>query len=150
VLTGDEISFQKLSGTLFGTRAQFDGGIVVPRNCVEQYCPVRFDIHATEINLDELNRILNPKFRETNWLGQQPASPTKDIDSRLFNLDLNGKLTADRLIMKALVATNVNTQVAKDNGIVTLSAVHADLLGGKHVGNWHATFSPNEVKYEGS
>ncbi|MCU1285730.1 MAG: AsmA [Acidobacteriales bacterium] len=150
VLTPDEISLQHLTGTLFGTRTQFDGGVVVRRNCVEQYCPVRFELHATEINLDELNRILNPKFRETNWLGQQTSSPTNAIDSRLLNLDLNGKLTADRLIMKGLIASNLATQVAKDNGVVNLTAVRADLLGGKHLGNWRATFSGNEVKFEGS
>jgi hypothetical protein len=111
---------------------------------------VRFDLHASELNLDELNRILNPQFRETNWLGQSKniqASNGKDI--QLDDLNLIGKLTVKRLIMKAMIATNVTAELAKDSAAVNLTNVRADVLGGKHRGNWRLEFGPKQASYEG-
>jgi len=135
LLSPQEVTIQKLSAALIGTRAQFDGSLAIPRICNEQPCPVRFDLHASELNLDDVNRLLNPKFQPTNWLGQK-AAIAPGGSSKLFDIDLIGQLAADRLIMKGLVATNVIAHVAKDNGMVTLTDVRADLLGGKHRGTW--------------
>jgi hypothetical protein len=148
ILTPQEISLQKISAALSGTHSQFDGTIASPRVCEEQPCPVRFDVHASEIDFDELNRILNPKFQKTNWLGQRKNTGSQ-TDSKLFNLDLIGQLTADRVIMKQLVATNVIAHLAKDNGTVNLSSVRADVLGGKYRGNWRAEFGPSGAAYKG-
>src|SRR5207253_8954446 len=98
------------------TRTQLDGTLAIPRICSEEPCPVRFDLHASELNVDDLNRILNPRFQPTNWLGQRAASATGVISSELFNIDLLGQLSADRVILKSLVATNFIAHVAKNNG----------------------------------
>ncbi|MCU1308964.1 MAG: AsmA [Candidatus Angelobacter sp.] len=149
VLTPQEISVQKLAAALFGTRTQLDGTLAIPRVCTEEPCPVRFDLHASELNLDELNRILNPKFQPTNWLGQRTPASTGIISSELFNIDLIGQLSADRVILKSLVANNLIAHVAKNNGSVNLTDVHADLLGGKQRSNWHGEFGLSGATYAG-
>jgi uncharacterized protein involved in outer membrane biogenesis len=117
--------------------------------CPEQPCPVRFDLHATDLNADDLNRILNPKFRQTNWLGQSQNVPKDARDIQLDELSIIGRLTANRVILKALVATNVAVDVAANSGTVNLTNVRADVLGGKHRGNWRFDFGPKPARYEG-
>jgi uncharacterized protein involved in outer membrane biogenesis len=67
----------------------------------------------------------------------------------LLTVHATGKLTASRVLMGKLVANRVSTNVDLDKGRLRLSDLHADVLGGKHVGEWQANFTAKTPEYNG-
>jgi uncharacterized protein involved in outer membrane biogenesis len=110
---------------------------------------VSFDLHATQIDTDELNQSLNPHPRKQPWYRFLSTSP-QTATPYLLTLHAAGKLNVDRLAIQNLVATRVSAHVELERGIVRLSDLRGDLLGGKHLGDWQADFSVKPPGYSGS
>jgi len=62
----------------------------------------------------------------------------------------SGKLAADRVVVRNLVATRVLANVTLENGKVRAADLRGDVLGGKHIGEWRADFSSRPPQYAGS
>ena len=110
-------------------------------------CPVRFDLHADEISTDQLNQLINPYVRKQPWY-RFLSSPPAGIPY-LLTINAVGKLTANRVVVRKLVGSRVSAKVELDNGKLRVSDLRADVLGGKHVGEWEADFTAKPPQYSG-
>jgi hypothetical protein len=150
--TPNEIILDRIFGNWEGTRTTFDGSVRIARRCSAEACPVTFDLRANELDIDDLNRQLNPRFRATDWL----ALPRRLIggeqrrESALAALNASGTLSAGRVTIKALVAQRASANVALQNGVLRATDVRADLYGGRHIGTWSADFNGDKPAFEGS
>ena len=148
MLTQENVQVQNLNASLSGNA--WRGSLVLPRHCaLPDACPVSFDLHADEIAIDELKQLLNPHPRKQPWYRFLSTS-TPTATPYLLTLGTTGKLTVDRVTIQNLVATRVSAQVALDGGRLRLSNLRADLLGGKHLGEWTADFTVKPPEYSGT
>jgi uncharacterized protein involved in outer membrane biogenesis len=148
LLTPENVQVQNMNASLVSSA--WRGSLLLPRNCpLPDGCPVSFDLHANQIDTDELNQLLNPHPRKQPWYRFSSASP-KTATPYLLTLHAAGKLNVDRLAIQNLAATRVSANVELESGIVRLSDLRGDLLGGKHLGDWQADFSVKPPGYSGS
>lgn len=150
-LSSDVVQVQKLSARLEGTNTIAEGTIQIPRGCEGSACISTFDLKAAELSLEELNRVLNPRYRSTDWLALPlrifQGKPVRT--SRLMTLRAQGKIAIGRLVVKNLVATRAMADLAFDHGRIALTNLQADLLSGKHTGEWHADLTGGEPEFRG-
>jgi len=148
LLTPENVQVQNINASL--SRSAWRGSLLLPRNCaLPDGCPASFDLHASEIDTDELNQWLNAHPRKQPWYRFLSTSP-QTATPYLLTLHAAGKLNVDRLAIQNLVATRVSAHVELESGIVRLSDLRGDLLGGKHLGDWQADFSVKPPGYSGS
>jgi hypothetical protein len=147
-LAQDEVNVQNFVASAAG--ASWRGSLVVARPCaMEATCVVHFDVHANQIGMDRLNQLLNSHARQEPWyraLSSSVASGTP----YLMTVDASGKLSADRVVMDKLVAGQVTANVELKNGKLRLSDLQANVLGGRHSGEWKADFTLQPPQYSGS
>ena len=147
VITEDRVNVQRLAATLDRTGISFTGSLELARGCDPlPSCPASFDLHADTVPLDELNRILNPQLRPKSWFALGAGAP----ESNLAQLQAQGTIAVDRLLIKSVVATRLTARVQIAGGRVDLTRLQAQLLGGRHRGEWHADFSGRAPVYSGS
>jgi hypothetical protein len=147
LLQHDAVKVQDLSATLLATRTAVDGSLVLPRNCAaEEGCPVGFDLHAGEISVAELNRLLNPQFRRVPWY----RVLTGETGTSLGRFAAEGRIRADHVELKGLELQHVVAWAQlRDHGL-RLSEVRAEMLGGKLRAEWSADFAGAVPVYSGS
>jgi uncharacterized protein involved in outer membrane biogenesis len=146
LFAADKIDVQDIRASVSGT--SFAGKLSFPRHCeTPNECPVTFELHADQIDMDRLNLALNPQVREQPWyhfLSRTPAG-----NPLLLTVHANGKLTVGSLVIRRFNATHVSAETELKNGKLTLSDVRADVWGGKHVGEWRADFTVKPPVYSG-
>jgi hypothetical protein len=147
LLTPDQVEVQNLTASIADTF--WRGSLALPRQCaVPDTCPVRFDLHADEIATDRLNLIINPHVRKQPWYRFLSATTTGV--PYLLTLHATGKLSANRAAVGKLVVNRVTANVELDHGRLRLSDLRADVLGGRHIGEWEADFTVKPPEYSGS
>ncbi len=147
LLTPDQVGVQGLTASVADT--WWRGSLAIPRQCaVPDSCPVRFDLHADEINTDQLNLLINPHVRKQPWY-RFLSSPATGVPY-LLTVHAVGKLTANQVVVRKLVASRLSANVELNKGKVRLSDLRGDVLGGKHAGDWEADFTAKPPEYSGS
>jgi hypothetical protein len=137
-----ETSVQGLSASLAGTR--WTGSLSLPRMCSSvQSCPINFDLHADEISTDKLNELLKVTPPERPWY-RFLSSTSPSGKSFLARAHAAGKLAANRIVIRNVVGTRFAAQVEFDEGKLHLSEVRCDAMGGKHRGDWRASFTAKQ------
>lgn len=147
ILAPDLVKVRDLTAIWGGTT--WHGSLAFDRSCaIVGACPLHFDLHADEIATDRLNDLLNPKAGRQPWYhflsSTTPATPF------LLNLNAAGKLTANRLLIHKLAASRVAAGVEIKNGRLRLADLRAEVLGGRHIGEWNADFTSKPPEYSGS
>lgn len=148
----DALAIQKLSARLEGTNTIVEGSLAAPRNCPSSAgCESTFDLKTAELNLDDLNRLLNPRYRSPDWLSLplQMFGSRAVKTSRLMTLQSRGRVAIGRLVVKNIIATRANAEIVFAKGKITVSAFEADLLSGKHKGTWQADLTGSEPVFLG-
>jgi AsmA-like C-terminal region len=146
ILTPDQINVQSLTAAIADT--SWRGSLALPRQCVvPESCPIRFDLHADEIATDQLNQVINPHIHKQPWY-RFLSSPARGIPY-LLTIDAAGKLTANRVVVRKLVANRVSAKVELNKGKLRVSDLRGDVLGGKHTGEWEADFTAKPPEYSG-
>ena len=146
ILTPEQISVQKLSASVADT--SWRGSLTLPRQCVApEACPLRFDVQADEISTDQLNQLINPYVRKQPWY-HFLSSPPAGIPY-LLTIDAVGKLSANRVVVRKLVGSRVSAKLELNKGKLRVFDLRADVLGGKHVGEWDADFTAKPPQYSG-
>jgi len=130
-------------GTSVSGSASFPLRCAYPESCV-----LHFDLHTPEITQARLNQLLNPSYQTPPWyhllaIGQRD-------ENALMKLQARGRLTAGRIAVGDLLASNFVSTVEMNSGKLSLKDVRADALGGHHTGNWDADFTVIPPKYFGS
>lgn len=119
--------------------AVWKGSLEMPRGCgIPENCQVHFQFNTDEISLNEANEWANPSQKSRPWyrLGSARLAP-----SLLARVRASGGVTADRFVVRGVMASKLSANVSLDAGKLEVTSVDADLLGGKHRGKWQADFS---------
>jgi AsmA-like C-terminal region/AsmA family len=147
-LSENGIQVQKLAAKAAGTL--WGGSLSLPRQCSAlATCPLHFDLQADSLDYEQLRDWLNPRPRKRPWYrflspGVQPGPML------LSALNASGSIRADKLEIRDFSADHVSAQVEVRDGEVRLSDLAADLLGGKHHGDWKINFSGSVPEFSGS
>jgi hypothetical protein len=144
VLKPDETDVQHIEATAADTI--WRGSVTIQRHCDKAPCPVQFELHGDEIDTDRLNQFFNSG--EKPWYHFLSSSGSENPS--LLGLNASGELSADRLVIHGLVATNVRSDLELRKGKLTAENLTATLLGGKHTGRWTADFETSSPSYQGS
>jgi len=145
-ITRDGVSVQQLAASFAAERISFGGSVQFPRMCKKDAgCLVSFQLHSDELDTDEINRLLNPNLRKREWFGL--VASRQPVDPFLLHLNAKGTVAAARLLIHTALATHVTAEAELRDRILTLRNVNADILGGKHAGDWTADFSGAEPRY---
>jgi hypothetical protein len=136
-----------LNAGFTGSSIAFQGNIHLPRACSTLLdCPVRFELTSPVLNLDDLNRLFNPRFAAQPWYRFLVAGTET---TGLRRLRAEGTLATPRLLVKSAVINRVAASIHMQDGKLALTDVTAELFGGKHRGQWSADFSGNTPVYSG-
>lgn len=147
-LLPDEVRAEKLSAR--AADAQWTGYLVLPRGCgTPGACLVRFNLSTEDVGLSELSAWMGSQPNERRWYqmlsSAEPAAPTF-----LEGLRATGKVNAARLRIHNVVANRVSASLELERGKLKISELQADLLGGRHRGDWQADFTVASAVYSGT
>jgi hypothetical protein len=145
-LLNDEVRVEKLSAR--AADARWTGSLDLPRGCgIPGACLVRFNLNTEQIGLSDIYAWLSSQPRQRAWyaiLAQaEPGTP-----SFLQSLRAAGKVSAGQLRIRNIVAEKVAASLNLDHGKLEISQLSADLLGGKHRGDWQINFSATPPAYK--
>jgi AsmA family/AsmA-like C-terminal region len=147
-LLPDEARVEKLNAQ--AGDGHWTGSVVLPRGCgMPGACLVRFNLNSEEIGLSELSTWLGSQPSQRRWY-QILTSDERTAPTFLENLRASGKISTERLRIHNLVAERVSASLELERGKLKISDLRADLLGGKHRGEWQADFTAGSPVYTGS
>lgn len=148
LLAPNKITASKVTASV--ATSTWRGSFELPRQCgLPGSCPVRFDLHADAISTDALSELFDPHPRNRPWYRFLSTAP-ESRNPYLLTLAADGRLTADRVTLHKLAASRVSANVELRDGVLRLTDVQGDVLGGKHVGIWKADFRAKPPAYSGS
>ena len=146
-LTPKTAEVRKLTASAAGNT--WRGSLTVPRQCgTLRACVIGFDLHADEVVTDNLGGLVNAVPGKQPWYRflSSPAQPRPYLAS----IHALGKLTAGRVLIHDLVANRVSAEVELEQGRLQLSNLRAEVLGGRHTGEWLVDFTVNPPTYRGN
>ena len=148
-LLHDEVRVEKLSAQ--AADADWTGSLSLPRGCgTPGACLIRFNLNTDEMDLSELSQWLSAHPSQRRWYQALTFAEPAAAPSFLKNLRAVGKVNAGRLQMRNLVANRVSASLDLEHGKLKISDLRADLLGGKHRGDWRADFAVDPPAYTGT
>jgi len=147
-LLPDKVEVEDLSAR--AADAHWTGSLALPRGCgTPGQCLLKFNLNADQVRVSGLYAWLGPHPRERRWYQMLvPADPA--APSFFENLRASGKVKVGQLWIHGVVADRVSALLELEHGRMTVSDLRADLLGGKHRGNWQADFTAASPVYNGS
>ncbi len=147
-LSPEEARMEKVSAR--AADAHWTGFVSLPRDCgTPGACLVRFNLNTEEVGLSGLHEWLSSPPSQRRWY--QVLSPAEAAPpSFLQNLRASGKVTAGRLLIRDVVANRLSATLELERGKLRISDWRADVLGGKHHGDWQVDFSSGSPVYTGS
>ncbi len=147
LLAPDRVDVENLIVSISDT--SWRGSLTLPRQCAAPAsCPVRFDLHANELATDRLNQLVNPYVPTPPWY-HFLSSPTTGVPY-LLTVHAIGKVSANRVVVRKLVAGRVSANAELIAGMLRLQDLRGEVLGGKHVGEWQADFTAKPPEYSGT
>jgi hypothetical protein len=147
-LMPDGVRVDKLNARAAGSN--WTGSLALPRGCgTPSACLVRFNLSTEEIGLGNLHEWLASKPSQRRWYQMlTPAEPA--TSSFLQNLRASGRVSAARLLIHDVVASQASASLEMEHGKLTISDWRADVLGGKHRGDWQIDFAGVTPLYTGT
>ncbi|HEX6881290.1 MAG TPA: hypothetical protein VF135_13050, partial [Terriglobales bacterium] len=148
-----DVSLQQNLVTMHKLVASIDtlkatGSATFPRHCEEaQPCVSELDVQLDDLDLDEANRLLNPRLKKRPWYRMFGVSGERSV---LAAWDASGTLSSKHLSAKALSAEKVSLGFQLKDGKLKLEDVKAQVFGGTHEGNWTADFTGDRPVYSGT
>jgi hypothetical protein len=146
-LTQEAATFEKLTVSAAG--GHWIGKIVVPRRCEgNESCFARFDMQVDALSTEEVSKFLTPSPGKRPWYrvlsGTESSGP-----SSFATLRASGTLHVGRLSIRKLIATKAASDVELNKGVLRLSDLRAQVLGGTYNGGWTADFNFRPPSYLG-
>ena len=144
----DDVKVSRMS--VNAAHATWTGSLELPRGCgTPSACLVHFSLNTSEAALSDLRQWAQANQIDRPWYSLL-ASTTRKTPAFLASLRATGKITADRLLVRNLVATQVSASVNLDSGKLRISDLRGQLLCGTHSGDWQADFTRKPPVYSGS
>jgi AsmA-like C-terminal region/AsmA family len=143
-----EVRVEKLN--LLAAHSRWIGSLALPRGCgVPGACLVHFNLSTEEAGLGDIYGWLSEPPTERRWY--QMLSSTESLTPAfLESLRASGTMSVGRLLLHKVVASDVFATLDLERGKLKMSNVRADLLGGRHNGDWQADFTASPPLYAGS
>jgi hypothetical protein len=150
-----EVTLSKVSADIQGAKMRFDLSAVWPRDCIgtepkeKALCGARFELKTDQIDIDEINALINPKAQKKPWYSSIPGfsgGPRQNLPA----FYASGQITANKLVMKSLVASRASAELKITPQDFTVVGLTADLLGGNFIGDIHADFASGTPSYSSS
>ncbi len=145
-LVSDAARVAKINAKAAGS--SWTGSLEMTRGCGTA-CPIRFTLNTNHIVLSDLSEWAKTGPKKRPWYrvleSNTPAAP-----SFLANLRASGHVSVERLQMNGLEATRISANVTLEPGRLQISDLNADLLNGKHRGEWQADLSVTPAICSGS
>ncbi|MFZ1010391.1 MAG: AsmA family protein [Candidatus Sulfotelmatobacter sp.] len=147
-LLPDEARVDKLNAR--AADARWTGSVSLPRGCgTPGACVVHFNLNTESVGLSNLHAWMGSQPSERRWY-QVLSSAGPAAPSFLQNLRASGKVSIGRLQIRNVSAERVTAALDLDRGKVKISDLRAELMGGKHLGEWQADFTVSPPIYTGS
>jgi len=146
-LQPDRVEVQSITAAFADSR--WKGSLSLPRNCAHwAECPISFDLQTDQIVPERLHAFADTSRPSPWYRVLAPASSA--APTILSQLRGSGKLKVGRLMLPNLVASHASSNLVIDSGHLRLSGLTAEVLGGKHDGNWEIDFVTQPPVYRGS
>lgn len=137
-LLPDAVHVVRLNANAAGTA--WTGSVDLPRGCgTPDACLVHFALNTNQAALGDLQEWLNPNSRKRPWyrvltIGGEtrPAWWT--------TIRAGGRVTAARFQIHGIDASHVSANLNLEDGKLRIAALTADVLEGKHRGDWTFNF----------
>jgi hypothetical protein len=147
-LSPNRVLVEKLNAAGGGTH--WTGSLDLPRGCgVPSACLVRLNLNADEIDLSEVDQWLSPQPSERRWYDVL-APKTPPVPNFFQSLRAEGKISAAHLRLRDTVANDISASLELDRGKMKISALRADILGGKYRGEWICDFTVTPPHFAGN
>jgi hypothetical protein len=143
-LAPDAAAVYDLAAGFSGTHLSFTGSLQVPKDCPTNPCLIAFQLRADRLSTDELNSMMNPRAHKRPWYDILRASPQP---SMLPRLSAAGTVSAARLEVKSLVAKRASGNVRLEAGVLAVTNLRAEVLGGSTTGEFRGDFTGAEPAY---
>jgi AsmA-like protein len=145
-LDPDGIRFENLNASFAGVPMNLIGTVSLPRQCVTpEQCPVTFDLRADQISINAMNKLL--MVSKKPWY-QILGSNDKGVNL-LTRVHAQGRVSAGKFMAGNVAATKFTSTLTLVNGLLSLPDATADMLGGRHKGQYHCDFSGTHPLYSG-
>src|SRR5690242_12095000 len=106
-LTPDQAEISNITAAFPTTHVTLTGSVRLPRGCASvESCPVRFQLHAEQISLAELDMLLNPRARSRPWYDLIASSRTQP--AWLTRVNATGQITVGKLAIGPQLAAHVS------------------------------------------
>lgn len=145
-LSPEQVRIVKLNAKAAGTA--WTGSLEMSRGC-GRGCAVTVALNANQISLGQLGEWVMPSSKKRPWY-RVLESNSQNGSSPLTALSLSGQVSTDQLLIRSIVAKHASARIRLEGGKLEISDLTADLLGGKHQGDWTADFSGKQALCKGS
>jgi hypothetical protein len=145
----DSDSVQVRNVVAFAGGANWEGSLSLPRPChLLSGCPVRFHLRSDTVAAERLHQWLSPINRSRAWY--RFAGFGSNSPSLLSSIHASGTIAAKRLVVRGITATDVSCELEVRDGNLHFSGVTANILGGKHRGDWIGNLAVNPPEFSGT
>jgi hypothetical protein len=145
ILRPDDAIAQNVTATL--GQSTWHGSLNIPRHCEQlSTCPIQFDFQTKELSGAQIAGLF---ISETPRPWYRFLSSPQASNSFLANLNASGTLSAGKLSIRQVNATQISAKVAWKNRRLQITDLRGNVLGGNHVGEWSADFSADSPQYTG-
>jgi hypothetical protein len=147
ILQPDNLIAQNITANLGSS--SWHGSLSRPRHCASaEECTVRFDFQSKEVVAATLLKLFVPATQQQPWY--RFLSSPQGGSAFLANLHAEGKLSAGKVTIQQVAATQVSARIVWNKRVLQLSELRGNLLGGTHLGEWSADFTGPAPQYAGT
>ncbi|HEY2362382.1 MAG TPA: AsmA family protein, partial [Candidatus Angelobacter sp.] len=144
-LRADDAIAQNVTASL--GQSTWHGSLTIPRHCQQlNTCPIQFEFQTKELSGTQMAGLFISEARRPwyRFLSTPEAS-----NSFLANLNATGTLSAGKLSIHQVNATQISAKVVWKGRLLQLTDLSGNVLGGNHIGEWSADFSDDTPQYSG-
>lgn len=144
-LRSDDVVAQNVTASL--GQSSWHGSLSLPRHCEEwNTCPIQFEFQTKELSGTQIAGLF---ISEESKPWYRFLSSPDSNKSFLANLNATGTLSAGKLSIRQVSATQISTKVTWKDRRLQLTDLRGSVLGGSHSGEWSADFSADSPQYSG-
>lgn len=147
-LSPDAVHLIRLSANAAGT--SWTGWLELPRGCgTPRACPIQFALNTKEVAVRDMKDWVNSHPGKRPWY-RVLTFDTQAHPAWWGSLRASGRLTADHLQVHGVDATLVSAHLNLEDGRLRFTGLTADVVQGKHRGEWSVDFAKAPAVCTGS
>jgi len=142
----DRTDVQGISASVAG--GHWNGSLSLPRPCFAlPNCAITFTLQADNVSTERIGKFVNSRPTKPWYRFLTPEKSSGG--SVLSRLNASGRLSVVQFAIRGLTASHATANVAVQNGLLRISDLRAETLGGTHYGKWDVDFNAKPPRYSG-